>query len=56
MSFSLGPLCLLMSPLVSALENSNFSRFSIFRECSLLGGFDFGKARVASVSVDFCIG
>ena len=29
---------------------------SISRECSLLGGFDFGKARVASVSVDFCIG
>jgi hypothetical protein len=56
MWFSLGHLSLLMFLLVSALENSNFYRFSISRECSLLGGFDFGKARVASVSVDFCIG
>ena len=43
MSFSLGHLSLLMSLFVSALEKSISSRVSIYPECSLLGGFDFGK-------------
>ena len=38
--------------LVSVLEKSNPSRISIYPECSLLGGFDVGKARVSS-RVDF---
>ena len=43
MMFSLGHLSLLMSLFVSALEKSNSSRVSIYPECSLLGGFDFGE-------------
>jgi hypothetical protein len=54
MWFSLGHLSLLMFLLVSALEKSNYFRNSIYRECSLLGGFDFGKARVPSVDFALC--
>ena len=51
MSFLLGHLPLSMFRVVSAVETSISSRISI--ECSLLGGFDFGKARVSSV--DFVV-
>ena len=54
MSFSLGHLSLLMFLLVSVLEKSNSSRISISPECSLLGGFDVGKARVSSVDFVMC--
>ena len=54
MSFSLGHLSLLMFLLVSVLEKSNSSRISIYPECSLLGGFDVGKARVSSVDFVMC--
>ena len=54
MSFSLGHLSLLMSLFVSALEKSISSRISIYPECSLLGGFDFGKARVSNVNFVMC--
>ena len=54
MSFSLGHLSLLMFLLVSVLEKSNSSRISIYLECSLLGGFDVGKARVSSVDFVMC--
>ena len=39
---------------VSVLEKSNSSRISIYPECSLLGGFDVGKARVSSVDFVMC--
>ena len=51
MSFSLGHLSLLMFLFASALKKSISSRISI--ECSLLGGFGFGKAGVSSV--DFVV-
>ena len=41
-------------PLVSAMEKSNYFRNSIYRECSLLGDFNFGKARVSSVDFAMC--
>ena len=36
---------------VSVLEKSISSRVSIYLECSLLGGFDFGKVS----NVNFCL-
>ena len=51
MMFSLGHLSLLVSLFVSALEKSNSSRVSIYPECSLLGGFDFGEVS----NVNFCL-
>jgi len=40
--------------LVSVLEKPNASEIFIYPECSLLGGFDVGKARVSSVDFVMC--
>ena len=51
MSFSRGYLFLLMSLFVSALQKSISSIVSTYPECSLLGGFDFGKIS----DMNFCL-